>query len=95
MFTIQTLLYKFLMFITGLMIKIIPQPKPTVYAGPDSSLQLCKNISQLGHSRVLIVRQVRYFQHKDTALIWSKRYGRTHQESAIKSQYFTKEHFDL
>ncbi|WP_390617486.1 iron-containing alcohol dehydrogenase [Maricurvus nonylphenolicus] len=37
------------------MIKIIPQPKPTVYAGPDSSLQLCKNIAQLGHSRVLIV----------------------------------------
>ncbi len=55
MFTLQTLFYKTIIAIMGLMIRIIPQPKPTVYAGPDSSLQLCNNMIQFGYTRVLIV----------------------------------------
>jgi alcohol dehydrogenase class IV len=55
MFTLQTLFYKAIMFVMGIMIKIIPQPKPTVYAGPDASLQLCNAIIQFDHQRVLIV----------------------------------------
>lgn len=55
MFTLQTLFYKALIFIIGLVIKIVPQPKPMVYVGPDSSLQLCNNIIQFGYQNVLIV----------------------------------------
>ncbi len=34
---------------------VIPMPKPTLFTGPDSSLELCRAIAQLGMRKVLIV----------------------------------------
>jgi len=34
---------------------IVPMPKPTLFTGTDSSLELCKAIGQLGFKKVLIV----------------------------------------
>ncbi|MFV1872061.1 MAG: iron-containing alcohol dehydrogenase [Oleiphilus sp.] len=34
---------------------VIPMPKPTLFTGPESSLELCSAISQLGMKKVLIV----------------------------------------
>lgn len=32
-----------------------PQPKPLLFLGPNSSLQLCKTISQFGIKNILVV----------------------------------------
>jgi len=34
---------------------IVPMPKPTLFTGEDSSLELCQAISQLGYKKLLIV----------------------------------------
>lgn len=54
-FSLQVLFYKTLMFIIGLVAKAIPQPKPTLFCGPDSALQLTNTMIQFGYKRVLIV----------------------------------------
>jgi alcohol dehydrogenase len=54
-FVLQTLFYKLLMLATGMLLKIVPLPKPTIYCGPGSSLQLCGNMIQFGYKHVLIV----------------------------------------
>jgi len=33
---------------------VVPMPKPTLFTGPDSSIELCKAISQLGIKKVMI-----------------------------------------
>ena len=38
-----------------LVLKNLPFPKPTLFVGPDSSLELCDAIAQLDESRILIV----------------------------------------
>lgn len=47
-FLLQTLFYKLLMLATGMLLKILPQPKPTICCDPGSSLQLCGNMVQFG-----------------------------------------------
>ncbi|CAA0093565.1 Alcohol dehydrogenase 2 [Zhongshania aliphaticivorans] len=54
-FALQTLFYKTIIFFTGLLLKIVPVPKPMIYSGPDSSLQLCNNIIHFGYKSVIIV----------------------------------------
>lgn len=55
LFLLQTFFYKFMMLMMGVLLKIFPQPKPTIYCGPDSSLQLCGNMIQFGYKHILIV----------------------------------------
>lgn len=54
-FSLQVLFFKALMCIIGVVAKIIPQPKPTVYCGPDSALRLTTSMIQFGYKNVLIV----------------------------------------
>ncbi len=54
-FGLQVFLYKLLMKTMKLVLKVVPQPKPTLYCGEDSSHQLASNIIQFGYQRVLIV----------------------------------------
>ncbi|BFM16152.1 iron-containing alcohol dehydrogenase [Maricurvus nonylphenolicus] len=54
-FSLQVLFYKTLMFFIGVAAKVIPQPKPTVYCGPDSALRLTNSMIQFGYKKVLIV----------------------------------------
>jgi len=54
-FGLQVFFYKLLMKTMKLLLKVVPQPKPTLYCGQDSSLQLATNIIQFGYQRVLIV----------------------------------------
>lgn len=54
-FSLQKLFYKSLMLFLRVILKLVALPRPTVYAGTDSSLQLCNSIIQFGYKRVLIV----------------------------------------
>ena len=35
--------------------KFLPFPKPTLFSGPDSSLELCQAIGQMGTNKLMIV----------------------------------------
>jgi alcohol dehydrogenase class IV len=54
-FSIQTTLFKAKMKALKGTAKILPFPKPTLFSGPGSSLELCDAIAQMGTRRVLIV----------------------------------------
>ncbi len=54
-FSAKTALFKIRTRILRGTAKILPFPKPTLFSGPGSSLELCEAICQMGHRRVLIV----------------------------------------
>ncbi|MAZ89313.1 MAG: alcohol dehydrogenase [Cellvibrionaceae bacterium] len=54
-FGVQVFFYRLLMKSMKLLLKVVPQPKPTLYCGEGSSLQLAGNMIQFGYQRVLIV----------------------------------------
>ncbi|NNM21688.1 MAG: iron-containing alcohol dehydrogenase [Gammaproteobacteria bacterium] len=54
-FSAQTAAYKAKMKVLKTTAKILPFPKPTLFSGPGSSLELCEAIAQVGTSRLLIV----------------------------------------
>jgi len=54
-FSAKTVLFKIRTRILRGTAKILPFPKPTLFSGPGSSLDLCEAIAQMGHRRVLIV----------------------------------------
>ena len=54
-FSAKTALFKIRTRILRGTAKILPFPKPTLFSGPGSSMELCEAIGQMGHRRVLIV----------------------------------------
>jgi len=54
-FVIKVAFYKSLMVILGLVIKVIPTPRPLIYSGEGSSLSLCGSIIYSDLKSVLIV----------------------------------------
>ncbi|UCC13676.1 MAG: iron-containing alcohol dehydrogenase [Gammaproteobacteria bacterium] len=54
-FGIQVTGYQSLMKTLKGLVKTLPFPKPTLFSGPGSSLQLCEAISQMGVRKLLIV----------------------------------------
>jgi alcohol dehydrogenase class IV len=54
-FGIQVTGYQSLMKTLKGVVKALPFPKPTLFSGPGSSLQLCEAISQMGVRKLLIV----------------------------------------
>ncbi len=54
-FSAKTALFKTKMKVLKGTAKILPFPKPTLFSGPGSSLELCDAIAQMGTRRVLIV----------------------------------------
>jgi alcohol dehydrogenase class IV len=54
-FSVKTALYKAKMKALKGTAKMLPFPKPTLFSGPGSSLELCEAIAQMGTRRVLIV----------------------------------------
>ena len=54
-FSIKKKGYEGLQRVLKLAIKNIPFPKPTLFSGPGSSLQLCDAIAQMDESKILIV----------------------------------------
>lgn len=55
LFPLQIKGYKGLMGAMRLAAKVIPMPKPVLFTGVDSSLELCDAIAQMGTKKVLIV----------------------------------------
>lgn len=55
LFPLQVRAYKGIMNAIKLATKIVPMPKPTLFSGPGSSLELCDAIAQLGVKKVMIV----------------------------------------
>ncbi|MEH6577952.1 MAG: iron-containing alcohol dehydrogenase [Amphritea sp.] len=55
LFLPKMMFYKCLMLVLKLLVKVLPQPKPTLLSGPGSSAQLCTMISHFKVKRVLIV----------------------------------------
>lgn len=55
MFEMQMLGYRFLKAFMKPVVKLVPQPRPVVFVGPDSALRLCSMIGGFGFRRVLIV----------------------------------------
>lgn len=55
LFTIKVKLYRAIVNSLKLATKLIPMPKPILFNGPGSSLQLCEAISLIGIRRLLIV----------------------------------------
>ncbi|ABZ76449.1 iron-containing alcohol dehydrogenase [Shewanella halifaxensis HAW-EB4] len=55
LFPLQVLAYKGYMKALKLAAKIIPMPKPTLFTGEGSSLELCDAMAHMGMKRVLIV----------------------------------------
>ena len=53
--TLEVMISRFKLAVIKLFMKLTPQPKPVAWIGPDSSLQLCKTISQFGLKKVLII----------------------------------------
>jgi len=47
--------YKCLMVMLKLVARLLPQARPVIYAGPDSSLQMCRSMACLEIKKVLIV----------------------------------------
>ena len=54
-FSAKTVFFKTKVRILKGTAKILPFPKPTLFSGPGSSLELCEAIAQMGTRRVLIV----------------------------------------
>ena len=54
-FGIQVTGYQGLMKALKGLVKTVPFPKPTLFSGPGSSLELCEAIAQMGMHRILIV----------------------------------------
>jgi alcohol dehydrogenase class IV len=54
-FGIQVTGYQGLMKALKGLVKTVPFPKPTLFTGPGSSLELCEAIAQMGTGRILIV----------------------------------------
>ncbi|BFM18539.1 iron-containing alcohol dehydrogenase [Maricurvus nonylphenolicus] len=54
-FSIQTAFYKAIKASMKLGQILIPQPRPTVFSGPGSSIELAQTLGHLGYQRVLIV----------------------------------------
>jgi alcohol dehydrogenase class IV len=54
-FGIQVTGYQGLMMALKGLVKTVPFPKPTLFTGPGSSLELCEAIAQMGIHRILIV----------------------------------------
>lgn len=55
MFKLQVVGYRALMWVLKWAVKVIPQPKPLLFVGEGSALQLASNIGAMGATRVLIV----------------------------------------
>lgn len=55
LFPLQVSAYKGIMRTLKVATKIIPMPKPTLFSGPGSSLDLCDAIAQIGIKKVMIV----------------------------------------
>ena len=55
LFELRMLGYRFLKAFMKPVVKLVPQPRPVVFLGPDSALRLCRMISEFGLRRVLIV----------------------------------------
>lgn len=55
LFPLQVSAYKGYMKVLKLAAKIIPMPKPTLFTGAGSSLDLCEAMAQMGMKKVLIV----------------------------------------
>jgi alcohol dehydrogenase len=55
MFELRMLGYRFLKAFMKPVVKLVPQPRPVVFLGPDSALRLCRMIGEFGLRRVLIV----------------------------------------
>ena len=55
MFELRMLGYRFLKMFMKPVIKLVPQPRPVVFVGPDASLRLCRMLGRFGLRRVLIV----------------------------------------
>ena len=47
--------YRFLKLFMQPVVKLVPQPRPVVFVGPDSAPRLCRMIGEFGFRRVLIV----------------------------------------
>ena len=54
-FGVQVAGYQSLMKTLKGLVKTLPFPKPTLFSGPGSSLELCEAISQMGVHKLLIV----------------------------------------
>ena len=55
MFELRMLAYRFLKMFMKPVVKLVPQPRPVVFVGPDSAPRLCRLIGEFGFRRVLIV----------------------------------------
>jgi len=55
MFALRMLGYRFLKLFMKPVIKLVQQPRPVVFVGPDSALKLCRMLGQYRFARVLIV----------------------------------------
>jgi alcohol dehydrogenase len=55
LFELRMLGYRFLKAFMKPVVKLVPQPRPVVFVGPDASLRLCRMIGGFGFRRVLIV----------------------------------------
>jgi len=55
LFSLKVPYYKGLAKVMKVAAAVVPMPKPTLFTGEDSSLELCTAISQLGFKKVLIV----------------------------------------
>ena len=54
-FRTKTTFYKFQTKALNITAKILPFPKPTLFNGPGSSLELCDTLALMGIQRVLLV----------------------------------------
>jgi alcohol dehydrogenase len=55
LFELRMLGYRFLKAFMKPVVKLVPQPRPVVFVGPDASLRLCRMMGGFGLRRVLIV----------------------------------------
>ena len=55
MFELRMLGYRFLKAFMKPVVKLVPQPRPVVFVGPDAALRLCSMIGGFGFRRVLLV----------------------------------------
>lgn len=55
LFSLQVKGYKGVMNALKVAAKVIPMPKPTLFSGPGSSIEMCEAIAQMGTQNVLIV----------------------------------------
>jgi len=55
LFSLKVPYYKSMAKVMKIAAAIVPMPKPTLFTGEDSSLELCQAISQLGYKKLLIV----------------------------------------